>query len=283
VNEARRALGRRIRRQADACCRLGSPLYARLLEQVARDVETGGPSWKVLQGHDLPPGSSPALRLMGAIHRIVLEGRAPGLARYYPTAAGEAPASVTDAAWGELRAVIEKHSAEIRRRMRDPVQTNEVGRAAALVGGFAMVAATTRLPLRVLEIGASAGLNLRFDNFAYEIDGRLLVDPASPVRFRGVYEAGSPPLDVSMRVVERQGCDIHPLDPTTEEARLRLLSYVWPDQVERVRMLEGALEVARRVPADVEKQSAAPWLRDRSHAKDAEPRPFCFTRSSPST
>jgi hypothetical protein len=147
--------------------------------------------------------------------------------------------------------------------MRDPVQTNEVGRAAALVGGFATVAATTGLPLCVLEIGASAGLNLGFDHFAYEVDGQLLVSPASPVRIRGVYEAGTPPLDVVMRVVERQGCDVRPLDPTTEEGRLRLLSYVWPDQLERVGLLEGAIEVARRVPAAVKQQSAALWLRDR--------------------
>ena len=261
MNEARRVLAGRVRRQAVACARLGSPLYERLLEQVARDVEAAGPSWKVLQGHDLPPGSSPALRLMGAVHRIVLEGRAPGLARHYPTTGGQA--GVTDAAWPELRAVLEEHLSELRHRMRDPVQTNEVGRAAALVGGFATVAATTGLPLCVLEIGASAGLNLGFDHFAYEVDGQLLVSPASPVRIRGVYEAGTPPLDVVMRVVERQGCDVRPLDPTTEEGRLRLLSYVWPDQLERVGLLEGAIEVARRVPAAVKQQSAALWLPDR--------------------
>jgi hypothetical protein len=199
---------------------------------------------------------------MGAVHRIVLEGRAAGLASHYPTAGGRIQGATADA-WRELRVVLEEHSAELRRRMRHPVQTNEVGRSAALIGGFALVAKATGLPLRVLEVGASAGLNLRFDHFAYEVDGKLVGDASSPVRIFRAFEGQPPPLDAWMEVEERRGCDIQPLDPTGEEARLTLLSYVWPDQTERVRLLEGALAVARRVPASVDKRSAASWLRDR--------------------
>ena len=46
----------------------------------------------------MPPGrparaqalmrGEPALQLMGAVHRLVLEGRAPELARFYPSAGG---------------------------------------------------------------------------------------------------------------------------------------------------------------------------------------------------
>ncbi|MDP9480944.1 MAG: DUF2332 domain-containing protein, partial [Actinomycetota bacterium] len=79
--EARGAVARRLRRQAEACRALGSPLYAHLLERSAVDAEAGGPAWAVLAGHeDDPPDSALALRLMGAVHRLVLEGRAPALA-----------------------------------------------------------------------------------------------------------------------------------------------------------------------------------------------------------
>ncbi|MDQ4048291.1 MAG: DUF2332 domain-containing protein [Actinomycetota bacterium] len=258
----RQGLAKRMRRQSRACARLGSPLYAGLLEQVADDVEAGGPSWEVLRGHELPPGSSPALRLMGAVNRIVLEGRSPDLARLYPTGDCERVED-TRALWPVFRAVLVEHSEELRRRMPDPVQTNEVGRAAALLGGFALVADTTGLPLRVLEIGASAGLNLRFDRFAYEIAGKCVGDPSSPVRIAGAFEGSQPPVDVSPEVVERRGCDTRPIDPASSEGRLTLLSYVWPDQRERVRLLEGAIEVARRVPAAVDEEPASSWLEGR--------------------
>jgi len=134
-----------------------------------------------------------------------------------------------------------------------------VSRAAALVGGFLTVAREWRLPLRLLEIGASAGLNLRFDHYRYDA-GRLgFGDPGAPVRFADWWE-GVLPLDVRCTVSNREGCDTEPVDPTTEAGRLTLLSYIWPDQPERLAALRGALEVAARVPATVDRESAANWL-----------------------
>lgn len=257
-----RALARRIRRQSGACAQLGSRLYAYLLDRVASDVEAGGPGWEILRGHDLPPGSSPALRLMGAVHRVVLEGRAPGLARYYPTAGGELVDDPTEV-WPPFRTVLGEHKIELRRRMNSPVQTNEVGRTAALFGGFALLARITAAPLRVLELGASAGLNLRFDRFAYDIAGDVAGDADSPVRITMDLEGRRPPVDGSLEVIERRGCDTRPVDPTTADGRLTLLSYVWPDQTDRARLLTAAVEVARRFPAVVDQQSAYDWLEAR--------------------
>lgn len=249
-------MARRARRQARACAALGSPLYAALLERVADDVLEAGPSWSVLGSRQLPPGSAPALRLLGGVHRIVLEGRAPELAEQYRRA-------VAADAWPAFRAVLEQHGDELRRRMDDPVQTNEVGRAAALLGGFLLIARSTGLELRLLEIGASAGLNLRFDRFAYDVGGTVVGDPRSPVRLAGMFEGRRLPVDAELRVAERRGCDIRPVDPTTEDGRLTLLSYVWPDQAERIALLRAAIEVARATPATVDERGAPDWLEDR--------------------
>lgn len=51
-----------------------------------------------------------------------------------------------------------------------------------------------------------------------------------------------------------------PLDPATTEGRLRLTSYVWPDQLERIERLRGALQLAAEVPASVEQVGAADFL-----------------------
>src|SRR5436190_835747 len=83
------------------------------------------------------------------------------------------------------------------------------GRATALLGGFLEVArAHPGLPLRLAEIGASAGLNLRWDRYRYEGRGWSWGEPGSPVVFPSVFEgAAAPPADARVTVAERLGCD----------------------------------------------------------------------------
>jgi hypothetical protein len=243
--------------QAGWCERLGSGLYAELLREASADVRAGGPVWKVLEPHaDDPESSMLSLRFMGAVHRLVLEGGAPALARHYPSVGGRPG----DGVWHAFRSAVEDQEEALEALMHAPVQTNEVGRSAALLGGFLTVARETGHPLRVLEIGASAGLNLLWDRYRYETPGGPWGDPASPVRFEGFLAEGRLPLDTHAVVVERRGCDAHPVDPTTEEGRLTLLSFVWPDQVARVERLRAAIEVARAVPATVDRSDAGSWL-----------------------
>jgi hypothetical protein len=251
---------RRIRQQAEACRELGSPLYEALLGRLAADVEAGGPGADVLAGHEQDPGPSAlALRLMGSVHRLVLDGRAADLARFYPSVGGTADA---DAAWPVLRDLLAEHRDELRSLLHQPPQTNEVGRAAALLGGLALLTAERPGPLRLFEIGASAGLNLRADQFRVEAADGSAIGPAdSPVRLTGAWAGRLPPTDVRLDVVERAGCDVAPIDPTTGEGRLRVMSYVWPDQAERLARLRGAIEIAARVPATVRRESALDLVR----------------------
>ena len=256
----RRRVARQLADQAEWCGRLGSPLYQGLLECAADNALAGGPVWSVLAPHASDPSRSMlALRFMGAIHRIVLEGRAASLARHYPSTGGQASAGVRDA----FLAIVRQHGALLQQMVRRPVQTNEVGRSAALLGGFLTVATETALPLALLEVGASAGLNLRWDRYFYETRTGAWGDPASDVRFTDFLVEGRLPLEVTTRILERRGCDAHPIDPTTRPGRLTLLSFVWPDQVERLDRLRGALKTAARVPASVDRADAASWLGSR--------------------
>lgn len=246
----------RLREQADACRTLGSPLYAGLLDRAAEDVEVGGPTWEILRGHEDDPWESMLpLRLTGSMHRLALQGKAPALAAHLSSL----DSSSSDT-WPEFLRLLTDHREELKELIERPVQTNEVGRAAILLGGFMLVAEETRLPLRCLEVGASAGLNLLWDRYCYESHGLVWGDPESRVRFSNIFEGGHPPTDGSPGVVERRGCDLHPVDPATEEGRLTLLSYVWPDQSERVERLRAALEIAEEVPATVDQADALDWV-----------------------
>jgi hypothetical protein len=238
-------------------------LYAGLLDRAATDVEAGGVIWRALAGHEGDPGPSAlGLRFLGGVHRLALAGLAPGLAARYPSCGGDGDA---DAAWRDLQEVVEERLDVVRSALLRPVQTNEVGRSAALLGGFLGVSHSTGLPLRILETGTSAGLNLRWDHYRYR-QGAVTWGPSrSALELDDHFSGGRlPPLGTAAfhGVAERRGCDLAPLDPTTAEGRLTLLSFVWPDQTERFNRLRGALVVAGSVPAPVDRADANEWLAD---------------------
>jgi hypothetical protein len=246
-----------FRGQAGWCERLGSPIYAHLLRKAADDLEAGGPVWRVVQPYiDRPVNFAHHLRLMGATHRLALAGEAPELAAHYPSTGGDGDAG---AAWDAFIGLVAERDIKLDRA----VQTNEVGRTAALLGGFLSVADQTGLGLRVLEIGTSAGLNLRWDRFRYEADHWAFGDSASPARIPCEFEGGLPPTPQNVWVMERAGCDPSPIDATTEDGSLTLQSFVWPEQVERLELLRAAIEVARRTPVTIDRASAPDWLEDR--------------------
>lgn len=245
-----------LRAQQRGCEIGGSALYSRVLEAVVADVRAGGPCAAVLApfAHE-PPAEAAALRFLAAVHELVLAGDAPELARHYPSAGGR-PGDGLEAAFV---AVVAAHEDGLRARTAAPIQTNEVGRAAALVGGLLTVAGTG-LPVRLLEVGASAGLNLRLDRYRYEGRSGAHGPPSSPVVFDHPWVDAEPRLDAPLDVVERRGCDTAPLDPTDEDDRLRLRACLWPDQPHRRRRLDAALEAAAAVPAPVARADAVTWL-----------------------
>lgn len=253
TESAEKAIAEQLQWQADACRMIGSPLYAALLERAAADVEARGPVWGVLRGHESDPRFSVlGLRLLGTVNRIVITGREPELAAAYE--ARDAPR-----AWERLRDAIERNAVELRPLIDLPVQTNEVGRCNALLFGFLTVAAETGLPLRLLEVGASAGLNLRWDSFGYRAGGFSWGQADSPLQLEFELEGEAPALPASVEVSERRGCDANPVDASTPEGQLTLLSYVWPDQPERIARMRAALAVAEEVPVAIERETAAVW------------------------
>jgi hypothetical protein len=255
--DQRKILVSLFRGQAGWCQRLGSPIYAHVLEQAADDLEAGGPVWRVVEPYlDRPFNFTHHLRLLGETHRLALAGEAPELAAHYPSTDGDGDA---DAAWKAFIALVAERDITLDRA----VQTNEIGRTAALLGGFLTVADRTGLGLRCLEIGASAGLNLRWDRFRYEAADWAFGDSASPARVPCEYSGGRPPLPQRVWIVERAGCDPSPIDATTEDGSLSLQSFIWPEQLERLELLRSAIEVARRTPVTVDAASATDWLEER--------------------
>ena len=251
--------------------RQGSEFYAVLLELMRDDAAANGPVRTALRGHEHDRVDEwDAFRLLAGVHRLVLSGESPELAGHYPSTGGDGdPAK----AWPAVRELIASGRAEVVEALAHPLQTNAPTRAKALVGALCLVAEETGLPIRLLELGASAGLNLRLDRFRYEQDGVALGPETSPVRFVDFITGDRPPLAHGFEVAERAGCDLNPIDATTGDGRLTLLACVFPDETERFGLLELAIEVARTTPAPVERADLAHWVADRL----AVPRPGVAT------
>jgi hypothetical protein len=249
-------------RDISESCRTGSPLTYCLLNSAADDLDTGGVTSRAMAGSERDrPGTVPGLRFAAALHHLVLDGRAPDLAKHYPSVGGR-PRLAT--LWPDAEAAVKEHEAEVRRLVRaNAVQTNEPGRNGPLFGGLLVASERVGgLPVRLLEVGASGGLNLRPHKVAYRLaDGTVLGDPASELRLDPEW-TGRPPADLSRPLVlaSRAGCDTHPVDVTTKAGQLHLASYVWADMVHRMERLRAAMRLAATDPVRVEQADGAEWL-----------------------
>jgi len=189
-------------------------MYDELFALVAADVEAGGVFASLLAGHeDDPAREAVPLRLLGGLHRLVLDGRAPALRRWYPSTGGTWDAK---SAWPDIVRVAGDHADALRAALARPPQTNEVGRSAALIGGLLRLDHGSGLPVRLFEIGSSAGLNLRADHYRYEYAGGRWGPADSPVSIDDAWRGRLPP-EGTVRIVERHGYDIAPIDVTGPE------------------------------------------------------------------
>ncbi|MEV0681036.1 DUF2332 domain-containing protein [Actinosynnema sp. NPDC050436] len=249
-------------------CRDHSPLTHTLLVSAAADLARGGITARVMAGAECDrKGTVPGLRFAGALHRVVLEGRAPRLAGHYPTAGGEPR---LDTLWDDVLPVLHEQVDELRALVNATVvQTNEPGRNAPLFGGLQTAAhlvadavgRRTTFPVRLLEVGASGGLNLRPHRIAYRVGDEVFGDVGSPFAL-DVRWTGRPAVDLShnLRLVRRSGCDVNPVDVCTEDGRLHLSSFVWADQRWRWERLQAALDLAQLDPVPVQRATGPEWL-----------------------
>lgn len=241
----------------ESCMRMGSPFFGTILKQAAAAYETDGTLRELLNRH--ADRSRIGLRLGGAAHFRALRGAAPAIAAHYPSTGGDGDAQ---AAWRAVADDVRAHTAQYDALFERPVQTNEVARAMPVLGAMLALAGAVWLPLRVFEIGSSAGLLLNFDRYCYSGERWSWGSEQSPVHLRNHTVSGAPAhLEQPLRVIERQGCDVHPLDAANPDHADTLLSFVWPDQQERFERLRSAIRVAREHPVHVVQSEGIAWMR----------------------
>lgn len=202
---------------------------------------------------------TPPHLLFAAVHARLLDGADTTLREYYPSIVGGDAREPDDRAYDLFREFALDNESEIRRLVSTRrTQTNAVRRCAALYPAFAWIAAETDSgPLALLEIGPSAGLNLRWDAYRYRYRtdddaDRVVGRTDSPVTLDSTIRAGDPPLPAEPpTVVERFGVDIAPLDVTNGEDVIWLRALVWPEHTDRHDLLADAIPVVRDDPPEI--------------------------------
>jgi hypothetical protein len=224
-----------------------SPLYAHLCRSIAADQDV------LALAAETPRGQPAPNLLLGAVHYLLLSGVDDPLAAFYPSLTSEP--DLTDA-YPAFQRFCRAYARPIRELLLTRrVQTNEVARSACLMLAFEVVARQAPYkPLSLVEIGASAGLNLLWDRYGYDYANGLrygaLDSPLQiPCALRGDV---LPPFPERLpEVAFRQGIDLNPIDSRDTDAVLWLRALIWPEHHERVDRLQQALEVARTNPPTV--------------------------------
>ncbi|MBV7378575.1 DUF2332 domain-containing protein [Maritimibacter dapengensis] len=241
--------------QADSNEALGSPFTARVLRLIADRLKPGTPVMDAMfafSGDVGPYRHSVPLRLLGGLHALVLANEAPDLAAAYPP--NPTPDDATLGA--ALDRALAEHQTRLLEWLASPPQTNEVRRSIALIAGAALLSRRYGKPFVLSELGASAGLNLYWDRYALAPKG-WRIGPAAPALTLSPDWSGAQPPAAHLSVTERRGVDLNPVDPHDPDQRLRLLSYLWADQRDRIDLTRKAIAVTN---AEVDKGDASDWL-----------------------
>ena len=247
-----------ILHQAEHCERNGAPCTARIIRAqiplMSGSSQTGQrlASWtgKVLE--DALP-----LRVAGGFHHLHLTGADNRLAPVY---AGE----ITEQADVDqlVDAVTGDHDAHLLPWFASPPQTNEAGRSASFMAGLKWLSGKVGPKFELNELGASAGINTMMDRYHYDLGGVTVGPTASPMQIKPEWR-GPPPPDNSVEILSVVGCDQGPIDLADPASALRVKSYVWPENLDRIVRMDAAIKLASEAAPNVAQADAADWVEER--------------------
>jgi hypothetical protein len=259
MDDAHVAEGMRV--QAEHCRRNDAPVTARIVEaQLALMQGENMVGQRIANWPGLPLEDALPLRLAGGLHHLHLTGADDRLGRIYR---GE----VTDQAEVDaiIAAITHDHDARLLPWLDGPPQTNEVGRSANFMAALLWLSPKIGTQFELNELGASAGINSMMDRYHYDLGGVSVGPENSPMRIRPDWR-GPPPTESPVTITHIHGCDQAPIDLSDPASAMRVKSYVWPENLDRMARMDTAIALAAVQPPNVVKADALDWVLERLSA-----------------
>src|ERR1700682_1299979 len=250
-------LARRFKRFAKTKCLGSSPLYYHLSQRIAEDHEL-----LALASHCRGDQPTPTL-FRGAVHFLLLNGIRDPLARFYSTLTTSALSP--EEAYPHFRVFCFNHQEDLLPLPSDHlVQATEIRRCSYLMPAFCLISSLAqRSSLALVEVGTSAGLNLLWDRYGYHYEPNIQRgNTQSKIQIGCLWRGDKRPVlpERLPVVVSRVGLDQHVLDLTDENNHQWLKALIWPEQLDRIRLLENAVEEIRKFPPSLKEGSVLELL-----------------------
>jgi hypothetical protein len=161
-----------------------------------------------------------------------------------------------------IAAITHDHDARLLPWLDGPPQTNEAGRSANFMAALLWLSPKIGAQFELNELGASAGINSMMDRYHYDLGGVTIGPENSPMHIRPDWRGPSPP-DSSVTIAHIHGCDQAPIDLSDPASALRVKSYVWPENLDRLARMDAAIALAAELPPNVVKADALDWVLQR--------------------
>jgi hypothetical protein len=214
-----------------------SPIYERIATAVAADEEV------LTLLRQAPPAAHLPLAPLAAAGSLLLDGLDHPLGDVYR---------------GRSHADAGPLFLDLCRRHRDSllailqtrrVQTNDCGRSALIAPALTWATRQTPGPYWLIDVGASAGINLLCDRYRLDYGEHGATGPPdSPVQISCAVTAGDPPIaDRVPDLVGRVGIDVSPIDLSDPADARWLLACVWPDSG-RTDRVEASIALVQQHP-----------------------------------
>lgn len=234
----------------------GKPRAAALMHALARVLPGAGAVFEQIEHWPCDLASDGVIfRLNAGLHAFALADRGGVLGALY--AGGPLPCEAQ--LDRTLARVLAERADELARWLSHPTQTNEVARVAGLVAALTELGRGDALACEVLELGASAGLNLNFPLYAIRMGERASCAQASAVMLAPEWRGGAV-RGGRVALTAARGVDLHPLDVTCPDDRHSLAAYLWPGETARAARLAAAIVIAAAHPPKVDTGLASGWL-----------------------
>jgi hypothetical protein len=241
-----------LKKQAEWSKTLGSPLTAAVIATLTDCLdESSGVGRRTIGWPGDADDDAISMRIAGGIHALARRGTDGELTALYKGLGG----TVGDI----IPRIIRDYDTMLEPWLDRPPQTNEVGRAGLLWPGLMEISRRFGPDMELIELGASAGLNMNLDRFGYDLGGLKAGDVASPVQIKPDW-SGPQPAYAPVNVTSRIGVDREPVDLRDPAEVERLTAFVWADMTERMARIEGAIAIAAEHPLRIEKADLVEWL-----------------------